>query len=75
MLTAERGFVLARNPDVLLSPDVAFVRSDQTPPDEGQISFLELPPNLTVEVLLQSETARTSREKVNAHLEGGVQAV
>ncbi len=73
--TAEPGFVLARGPDVLLSPDVAFVSTDRMPPDEERISFMELPPDLAVEVLSPSESLRATREKVDAYLEGGVRAV
>lgn len=73
--TAEAGFVLQRDPDVLLSPDVAFVSRNRLPPDEERVGFLELPPDLAVEVLSPSESLRSIREKVSAYLEGGTQAV
>ena len=42
---SDAGFVLARNPDTLLSPDVAFVRADRLPSKKRQIGFLELAPD------------------------------
>jgi Uma2 family endonuclease len=73
--TAEAGFILARGPDVLLCPDVASVSSERLPPDAERDQFMEIAPDLAVEVLSPSETARTSREKVDAYLDGGVNAV
>src|SRR5262249_53080471 len=52
---ADTGFILSRNPDTILAPDVAFVRSDRLPPDEEQEGFLRLAPDLAVEVVSPSE--------------------
>lgn len=73
--TAEAGFILARGPDVLLCPDVAFVSAERLPPDAERDQFMDLAPDLAVEVLSPSETARSSRLKVDAYLDGGVEMV
>jgi Uma2 family endonuclease len=47
---AETGFTLARHPDTVRAPDVAFVRRDRLPTPEP-IGFPDLAPDLVVEVL------------------------
>ena len=73
--TAETGFILSHDPDVLLCPDVSFVRSSRLGPLQDQRTFLDLAPDLAIEVLSPSESLRSIREKVSAYLEGGTQAV
>ncbi len=72
---SDAGFVLTRAPDTLLSPDVAFVRADRLPPKERQIGFLELAPDLAVEVISPSERPGDVAEKVRIYLAAGVQMV
>jgi len=67
----EVGFILQRNPDVLLGPDVSFVRADcLTEQDED--GFLPLAPDLAVEVISPSERRGTIARKVRAYLDAGV---
>ena len=66
----ESGFVLARDPDVLLGPDVAFVRADRLPPDEDQ--YPDLAPDLAVEVLSPSNTGPDVEDKIREYLAAGV---
>ena len=47
---AETGFVLARNPDTVLAPDIAFVRRDRIPATGRPTFFWEGAPDLAVEV-------------------------
>src|SRR5207247_2000848 len=47
---AETGFTLARRPDTVRAPDVAFVRRERLP-DPEPVGFPELAPDLAVEVL------------------------
>lgn len=72
---SDAGFVLARNPDTLLSADVAFVRAERLPPKDRQIGFLELAPDLTVEVVSPSDRPSEVTEKVGIYLSAGVQMV
>lgn len=73
--TAETGFILGRDPDVLLCPDVSYVQASRLGPLEEQRQFLDQAPDLAVEVLSPSESLRSIREKVSAYLDGGTQAV
>jgi Uma2 family endonuclease len=70
--TAETGFILARDPDVLLAPDVAFVRYDRLPSEAAQEGFLELAPDLVVEIVSPSDRAHDVTAKVLEYLDAGV---
>lgn len=48
---AGTGFIISRNPDTVLAPDVAFVSAERLPPPEDRIGFLPIAPDLAVEVL------------------------
>lgn len=50
VLAAETGFTLARRPDTVRAPDVAFVRHERVP-EPPATRFAELAPDLAVEVL------------------------
>ncbi len=56
---AETGFVLARRPDTVLAPDVAFVRRERIPSAGRPRTFWEGPPDLAVEV--RSRATRAGR--------------
>lgn len=60
VFAAETGFVLARDPDTVRAPDVAFVAADRTPEPESS-GFAELAPDLVVEVLSPDDSARPLR--------------
>ena len=72
----DTGFLLARNPDLVRAPDVAFVRSDRLPPNpiafEG---YLPVAPDLAVEVVSPSDRAGAVHEKVMDYLEAGTRLV
>jgi Uma2 family endonuclease len=75
VFAAETGFLLARDPDTVLAPDVAFVRADRLPPEETWKGFLSLAPELVVEVISPSDTVSQVLEKVLTYLDAGVQMV
>ncbi len=72
---AETGFILARDPDVLLAPDVALVQPDRLPPEAERSGYLELAPDLVVEVVSPSDRLRDVSDKVMEYLECGVSLV
>lgn len=72
VFAAETGFILARDPDTVLAPDVAFVRADRLPPEEEWEGYLALAPDLVVEVLSPSDTASGVLDKTLAYLDAGV---
>jgi Uma2 family endonuclease len=72
---AESGFRLSRDPDTVLAPDAAFVRTEKIPPDDEQDGFWDVVPDLVVEVISPSDTVRYLVDKVAAYLEAGVSVV
>ncbi len=69
----ESGFALHRDPDVLVGPDIAFVRADRVPPDED--SYPDLAPDLVVEILSPSNTPSLVEEKLAEYAVAGVPLV
>lgn len=72
VLAAETGFCLARDPDTVRAPDVAFVRTDRPKPDRG---YYPGAPDLAVEVLSPDDRPGYVRDKVAEWLEAGAHAV
>lgn len=72
---ADGAYILSGNPDVVRVPDVSFVRAERMPPEEQWSRFLELAPDLAVEVISPSDTVRSSLDKVREYLDAGVQLV
>lgn len=78
VLAAGTGFVIARTPDrraTVLAPDVSFVAKGRIPAGTDTSRYLELAPDLVVETLSPSDTAREVAEKVAMWLSAGVRAV
>jgi Uma2 family endonuclease len=71
----EGGYVLHRNPDTVLAPDVAFVRADRWPTGEAEKHFGDFPPDLAVEVRSPSESMRSLLAKARTYLDAGVRLV
>jgi Uma2 family endonuclease len=74
LFLAETGFVLARNPDTVLAPDLAFVRRERVPANWSR-GFFEGAPDLSVEVLSPDDTVKSLTEKAKRWLESGCQEV
>lgn len=72
---AETGFMIARNPDTVRAPDIAFVRANRVPAKDLQRKFFPGPPDLAVEVLSPSDTLFEVEEKVEDWLAAGTLAV
>ena len=72
---AETGFRLARNPDTVLGPDAALVRPERLPSPELQSGYLELAPDLVVEVVSPNDRWTTVSDKVDSYLAAGVTLV
>ncbi|ABU57795.1 Uma2 family endonuclease [Roseiflexus castenholzii] len=75
LYAAETGFILARNPDTVRAPDVAFVASERAAQQRGRSGFFEGPPDLAVEVVSPSDTAEDVEAKVLDYLEAGARMV
>lgn len=72
---AETGFLLARDPDVILGPDAAFVRTDRLPPPDQRRGFVPVAPDLAVEIVSPGDRRGEIQRKVNAYLAAGVPQV
>ena len=75
MCGAETGFVLERDPDTVLAPDVAFVRRERIPASGLPATFWEGPPELAVEVTSPGDTRREVADKVASWLAAGTRLV
>jgi Uma2 family endonuclease len=69
----QSGFILERDPDVLLSPDLAFVHSTRVPADED--AYPMLAPDLVVEIVSPSQTGPSIEEKSSIYLAAGVRLI
>jgi Uma2 family endonuclease len=69
----QSGFILARAPDALLAPDLAFVRTARIPADEDV--YPELAPDLAIEVISPSQRGPSIDEKIMLYLEAGTRLV
>lgn len=72
---AETGFVLARDPDTVLAPGAAFVRSNHLPPPGQRQGFAALAPDLVVEVVSPSDRAAAVADKALRWIEAGTRLV
>jgi len=73
VLAGEPGFIIARDPDTVRAPDVAFVRAERIPAGE-RTRFFEGAPDLAVEVLSPNDRASEVNAKVQDWLDAGCQA-
>lgn len=74
LFAAETGFTLARKPDTVRAPDVAFIRRDRLI-DPATRGFPDLAPDLVGEVLSPDDRAGEVLAKVGDWLTAGVQIV
>lgn len=68
------GVVLSADPPTVRGPDLLFLSAERIP-DPRPTGFLEIPPDLAVEVVSPSNRASEIREKVTEYLEAGVRMV
>ncbi|HUS90844.1 MAG TPA: Uma2 family endonuclease [Phycisphaerae bacterium] len=71
--TADPGFILARDPDTVRAPDVAFVSKGREPEDER--GYFPGPPDLAVEVVSPTDSVKYVDDKVRSWLDAGTRAV
>ncbi len=69
----QSGFILDRDPDVLLEPDIAFVQRARFPEDSR--GYPALAPDLVVEITSPSQSGPSIEEKTALYLEAGVRLV
>jgi len=74
VLAAETGFQLARDPDTVRAPDVAFVSRERLP-DPEPAGYAALAPDLVVEVLSPGDRPGQTLAKVGDWLNAGTRLV
>jgi Uma2 family endonuclease len=66
---AETGFLLTRDPDTVLAPDVAFVSRSRVDGIEDEVKFIPFAPDLAIEVLSPSDRFTRTEKKAFAWIE------
>jgi Uma2 family endonuclease len=74
VVTAETGFVLSRDPDVVRAPDAAFITAARAAAADEN-GFFKGPPDLAVEVLSPNDKIFDVDEKIADFLNAGCRAV
>jgi len=72
---ANTGFLLARDPDTVRAPDIAFIHKDHLLTPEPEEAFWPGAPDLAVEVVSPRDTVGEIDEKVKAWLDAGAMMV
>jgi Uma2 family endonuclease len=75
MFGAETGFRLAKNPDTVRAPDIAFVATENIPQELPDHGFWPGVPDLSVEVLSPGDRTGDVDEKIDDWLSAGCRAV
>jgi len=74
LFAAETSFLLARDPDTLLAPDLAFIAEDRVPRPLPK-GWMQTIPDLIVEVVSLSDRVGDVTEKVGKWLGAGVRLI
>jgi len=69
----DTGFITERGPDSVRGPDIAYWSKDRLP--VVPVGYIEVPPNLLVEVLSPSNTSKQIRSKLKEYFAKGVRIV
>jgi len=72
---AETGFLLARKPDTVLAPDIAFISQENLPEQEPEQAYWPGAPDLVVEVRSPQESDARVFEKTARWIAAGAQVV
>jgi Uma2 family endonuclease len=73
--SSSTGFIVARSPDSVLSPDVGFISRDRIPDEGEEQHFLATVPDLAIEVLSPSNRPGEMRRKARMYLAAGVKMI
>jgi Uma2 family endonuclease len=68
---AETGFRIARDPDTVRAPDLAFVSHSRLPAGRSPDGYLDLAPDLVVEIVSPSDRAQDVQEKMQDWMQAG----
>jgi len=68
-------FILRRDPDLVLIPDIAFVRAARIPAEGVWERIIPIPPDFALEIASITDTAAAVRRKAALYLDHGVRLV
>lgn len=69
------GFILGRDPDTVLTPDIAYLRPEHRPPRTGRDEFVNGPPNIAVETISPWDVQHVLQTKLLLYLNAGTPLV
>ena len=69
---AETGFYVQRNPDTVRAPDAMFVSNERVAQIGDPVKFLDVAPDLAIEVLSPDDTWMQVETKVEEYFQAGV---
>ncbi len=75
VLPGDTGILLARNPDHVRAPDVCFISAARLPAEDIATGYLELVPDLIVEVVSPGDVAAKVLQKTAEWLQAGARLV
>jgi Uma2 family endonuclease len=75
LVLIEVGFLLARNPDLVRAPDVAFIAGDRLAPDRDRSRYIDAAPTLAVEIVSPWDRETDVAAKVAEYLAAGTERV
>lgn len=75
VLTGEAGVIVTRGPDTVRGADVVFISYGRLPRDAADDGFLQVPPELVIEVLAKDTSWEKMEQKVAEYLDFGVELV
>ena len=69
------GYVLSRNPDTVVAPDIGFISEKSLPGGPTRQGFVPIPPDLAVEIMSSTDRFPELRRKAHRYLEAGTRLV
>jgi Uma2 family endonuclease len=75
VLTGDTGIILARNPDHVRAPDICFISAARVPRGPMAPRFVEIVPDLVVEIVSPGDSAAKVHQKTEEWLQAGAQLV
>ncbi|MBM4040237.1 MAG: Uma2 family endonuclease [Planctomycetes bacterium] len=75
VLAGDPGFIVARDPDTVLGPDIAFISAEHVAAEPLGEGFREGAPDLAIEVISPGQALREVHEKALAWLDAGAALV
>jgi Uma2 family endonuclease len=72
LFTSDTQFVLARNPDTVVKPDVSFIRTERMPPPEAYALISRIPPDFAAEIVSPGDRRAEIEDKIRRYQAAGV---